>query len=111
MELRDPLFTVKHDEQVEATGLTANEAFAYIVGHQANSVYHATTYEGWSTVPEGRSVPKVLYVVQGYYVEGYGWEDVCAEESRTEAKDRLIEYDENEPEYRHRIVRKGESDE
>ena len=30
------------------------------------------------------------YIIQGYY--GQGWEDVTAEDTRTEAKTRLKEY-------------------
>lgn len=40
--------------------------------------------------------------VQGNY--GQGWEDVCAEDTYKEARVRLKEYRENEPEYRHRLV-------
>ena len=46
------------------------------------------------------------YSVQGYYGPEHGWEDVCEEETHAEAQDRLREYDENEPQYRHRIQRR-----
>ena len=46
------------------------------------------------------------YAVQGYYA--HGWEDVCEEETKAEAQDRLREHDENEPQYRHRIQRRTE---
>jgi hypothetical protein len=43
------------------------------------------------------------YNVQGYYDPSTGWEDVCAEDSYREARARLKEYRENEPQYAHRI--------
>ena len=39
--------------------------------------------------------------VQGNY--GFGWEDVCAESTYREARERLREYRDNEPGYPHRI--------
>jgi len=42
------------------------------------------------------------YIIQGDY--GQGWEDVTAEDTRTEAKTRLKEYRENEPMYPHRMI-------
>lgn len=44
------------------------------------------------------------YIVQGKYGDRYGWEDVTAEETRKEARTRLKEYRENEPEYSHRMI-------
>lgn len=41
------------------------------------------------------------YEVQGNY--GYGWEMVTTEDTPTEARKRLKEYDDNEPQYPHRI--------
>lgn len=43
------------------------------------------------------------YQVLGYYSSATGWEVLTAEETRSEAKDRLREYDEHEPMYPHRI--------
>jgi hypothetical protein len=40
---------------------------------------------------------KDLYVVQGNYGYGHGWEDLTAEETRTDIVKRLREYRENEP--------------
>lgn len=37
-----------------------------------------------------------LFVLQGDYGYGHGWEDLTAEESRKEIKARLREYRENE---------------
>ena len=42
-----------------------------------------------------------MWVVQGNY--GQGWEDVTAEDTRAEAIERLREYQENEPQYAHRV--------
>lgn len=47
-----------------------------------------------------------LNVVQGNY--GQGWEDVTAETERSEARARLREYRENEPQYSHRLIRRRE---
>ena len=44
------------------------------------------------------------YEVQGYYSQD--WEAVCSEDTRKEARMRLKEYTENEPQYPHRIVKK-----
>ena len=45
---------------------------------------------------------KKVFVIQGDY--GQGWEDVTEEESYIEAKNRLHEYNENEPQYPHRRI-------
>jgi hypothetical protein len=45
---------------------------------------------------------KYVFVIQGNY--GQGWEDVTEEESFLEARERLKEYDENEPQYPHRRI-------
>lgn len=37
---------------------------------------------------------------------GYGWEEVCAEETLKEAKVRLKEYRTNQPEFSVKIVKK-----
>lgn len=44
------------------------------------------------------------YNIQGNY--GYGYEDVTAETTYSEAKTRLKEYRENEPQYAHRIIKR-----
>lgn len=44
-----------------------------------------------------------VWVVQGNYGYGDGWEDVTAEETYREARQRLKEYRENEPQYPHRL--------
>ena len=45
-----------------------------------------------------------LWVIQGNY--GQGWEDVTAEEDQTEARARRREYNENEPQFAHRTIRR-----
>jgi hypothetical protein len=44
------------------------------------------------------------YIVQGNY--GQGWEDLTSEDNRTEARTRLREYNENEREYSHRLIKR-----
>lgn len=44
------------------------------------------------------------YQVHGYYT--HGWEEVTAEDTRAEAKERLKEYRENEPGTAFKLVRK-----
>lgn len=48
---------------------------------------------------------KDIYILQGYYS---GWEDLTAEETRQEIKQRYKEYKENEPATPIRIVCKRE---
>ena len=48
---------------------------------------------------------KMIFVLQGTY--GHGWEDLTAEETRAEIRQRLKEYRENEG-GNYRIVRKRE---
>ena len=52
------------------------------------------------------SKPAFEYAVQGRYEGPHGWEDVCVEDTQAEADARLREYDENEPQRAHRIVRR-----
>jgi hypothetical protein len=54
--------------------------------------------------------PIGLWIVQGYYGKLYGWENVCAEEERSEANKRLREYRENEPQFKHRLRFRREED-
>lgn len=46
---------------------------------------------------------EITFEVQGNY--GQGFEAVCTEETRGEARQRLFEYDSNEPQYAHRVRR------
>ena len=48
-----------------------------------------------------------VFEVQGYYGPQYGWECVCSEENRIDARARLKEYRENES-APFRIVKKRE---
>lgn len=38
----------------------------------------------------------LIHVVQGNYGYGHGWEDLCAENTRTGGLDRLKDYRDNE---------------
>lgn len=49
---------------------------------------------------------QIEYAVQGLYTARIGWEDVCIEDTAAEARSRLREYRENEPQYRHRITKR-----
>ena len=49
-----------------------------------------------------------VWVVQGYYGHGYGWEDLTQSESWREAKADLKAYRENESQYQHRLIQKRE---
>lgn len=51
---------------------------------------------------------KDVFAVQQYTGTQHGWEDVCTEDTRKEAKQRLKEYRENQPEYPTRIKVKRE---
>ena len=44
------------------------------------------------------------FIVQGSY--GQGWEDVTAEDFLFQARCRLREYRENEPQYPHRLIKR-----
>lgn len=44
------------------------------------------------------------YTVQGNYSQG--WEDLTTETTRTEARARLKEYREHEPQYQHRLIKR-----
>lgn len=46
------------------------------------------------------------YEVQQNFGYGHGWEAVCTEASRKEAQERRKEYQQNQPEYPVRIVKK-----
>jgi len=46
------------------------------------------------------------YTVQGNYNYGDGWENLTSETTRKEAKERLKEYRENEPQYSHKLIKR-----
>jgi hypothetical protein len=50
-----------------------------------------------------------LFVVQGNYGYGHGWEDLAASEVRKEAREDLKAYRENEPQYAHRMIQRREA--
>ena len=47
-----------------------------------------------------------LIIVQGHYGPRHGWEDVGAHERWKDAREELRLYRENEPQYRHRAIRR-----
>ena len=47
---------------------------------------------------------KDIYILMANYGYGDGWEYVTEEETKIEAKKRLIEYRNNAPEYQYKIV-------
>ena len=49
-----------------------------------------------------------LYVVQGYYGNLYGWEDLTQSENYTEARADLRDYNDNELQYSHRMIKRRE---
>jgi hypothetical protein len=59
---------------------------------------------------KSKRVPKtrLIWVVQGNYGYGSGWEDVTAEESSKEIRERIREYRENEPGVPFRLRRRRE---
>jgi len=56
----------------------------------------------YTAIPEPRKW-LTEYIVQGYY-QGHGWEDETAEDNRKDARQRLKEYRENQPQYPHRMI-------
>ncbi len=44
------------------------------------------------------------WIVQGNY--GYGWEDLTAEASEREGRERLHEYQDNEKHAQHRLIKR-----
>lgn len=51
------------------------------------------------------------YVLQTDYGYGHGWEDVVAESTEAEAKERKREYQDNAGQYPYRIVKRREDTE
>lgn len=49
---------------------------------------------------------KDVYEIQGYYASNIGWECVTEEETYKDAKQMLKDYEEHEPQYAHRIVKR-----
>lgn len=55
--------------------------------------------------PYQRKTEDVFYIMGNY---GQGWEEVTAETTRQAAREQLKCYDENEPQYPHKILKKRE---
>lgn len=51
---------------------------------------------------------RYLYVIQGNYGHGHGWEDLTAAETWREARGYARDYRENEPGIPHRTIRRRE---
>ena len=47
-----------------------------------------------------------MWVVQGYYVDQHGWEDLTQSESYKDAKENLRDYRENDPYGWHRMIQR-----
>ena len=45
-----------------------------------------------------------VFVIQGYYTSGYGWEDVVEEDSRKAGLEQLRAYRQNAPEYPYQMI-------
>lgn len=87
------------------------EALAGKNGKTGRRVAHATIATATTTAaPKTKRVPKtrLIWVVQGNYGYGQGWEDVTAEELWKEAKARVREYRENERGVPFRVIRRRE---
>lgn len=69
---------------------------------------HATIVGASSASSKRSQKTKLVYVVQGNYGYGHGWEDLTAEENGNEARARLREYRENERGTPFRLVRRRE---
>lgn len=69
-------------------------------------IFHASDIDrrpmGWTPVKKKKNKWKDEFVVQGNY--GQGWEDVTSEDTHSEARQRLKEYNENETMYGHRLI-------
>lgn len=46
------------------------------------------------------------WVVQGNYGESHGWEAVNTESTKEDGERSLLEYDEAEPQYPHRLIKR-----
>lgn len=52
---------------------------------------------------------RTYFAIQQYTGREHGWEEVCAEEQLSEARNRVREYRENQPEYPARWRRRREN--
>jgi hypothetical protein len=85
---------------------------ALVEGHERAAKAYERAAEGKSskTAEAHARVRKTkdIWVVQGNYGYGHGWEDVNAEETWTDAKRSIREYRENEPGVSFRVRKKRE---
>jgi len=49
-----------------------------------------------------------MWEVQGFYHSAYGWEILTTHDTKLEALEEAHVYDENEPDFPHRIRKEGE---
>jgi len=61
-----------------------------------------------ATATRKRNKYTYIWVVQGYYGPGHGWEDLTATEDRKEARTDLKAYRENVPGIAHRMIHRRE---
>lgn len=70
----------------------------------------ARSHDGLAPVkrmPKGTTYrPLYTYIIQQYTGSRYGWEDVFQEDDIKEARERLKEYRENQPEYMARMIKR-----
>ena len=69
------------------------------------------TAEAKARVATRRTKYEYLWILQGFYGYGDGWEDLCASERRREIRDDLRAYRENEAPYmsvRYRVIQRRE---
>lgn len=58
-------------------------------------------------MPAGtKYIPLYTYIIQQYTESQYGWEDATEEENREDARERLKEYRENQPEFPARMIKR-----
>lgn len=82
-----------------------------VAAHERTArAYEALAREQGPATAASKRVPKtrVIFVVQGNYGYGHGWEDVTAEERGKEGLKRLREYRENEVGVPFRLIRRRE---
>jgi hypothetical protein len=104
---RDDYATIKKSKK-SATQL--NREIAEALGRTTKSArsHHSTIAAAPSAKPKRVPKTKMLWVVQGNYGYGHGWEDVTAAENWKEAKGYLRDYRENERGVPFRVIRRRE---
>ena len=79
-----------------------------LAGKKSKRSAHSTIATAAPAKPKRVAKTKLIWVVQGSYGYGHGWEDVTAEENWKEAKARLREYRDNERGVPFRVIRRRE---